>query len=162
VLNSICQNLEGTLDVMPDELFPPERVAEQSRRLAQALIMNTLALLKEQHLSATEWFSAGRQKYAAEWEDARGAGAYNLLSAIALNATAIGATLVSFAGDAKDATLKITGWPDPWFLTKLDLTIADTDPFWEALRTMIEYLGFHYQWQRENQDVILHVRQPGG
>jgi hypothetical protein len=59
--------------VIPDDLFPPEQVAQQSRRLAQALIMNTIALLKERHLSAMEWFSAGRQKYAAEWEDARGA-----------------------------------------------------------------------------------------
>jgi len=153
------QNLEGVVRLMPGDLFPPERVAEQSRRLAQALILNTLALLKERHLSATEWFSAGRQKYAAEWEDTRGAGAYNLLRAIAMNATAVGATVVSFSGDAADATLTITDWPDPWFLTKLDLTIVDTDPFWEALRTMIEYLGFHYQWQREHQDVILHVRQ---
>ena len=103
---------------MPDDLFPPELVAQQSCRLAQALIMNTLALLKERHLSATEWFSAGRQKYVEEWEEARGGGAYNLLSAIAMNARAIGATLVSFSGDAEDATLTITGWPDPWFLTK--------------------------------------------
>jgi hypothetical protein len=160
VQNDCGQNLETAVRLMPDDLFPPERVAEQSRRLAQALIMNTLALLKERHFSATEWFSAGRQKYAAEWEDARGAGAHNLLSAIAMNATAVGATVVSFTGDAADATLTITGWPDPWFLTKLDLTIADTDPFWEALRTMIEYLGFGYQWQREDQDVILHVTQP--
>jgi hypothetical protein len=144
---------------MLDDLFPPERVAQQSCRLAQVLIMNTLAWLKEHHLSATEWFSAGRQKYAEEWEDARGGGAYNLLSAIAMNARAIGAIPVSFTGDAEDATLTIMEWPDPWFLTKLDLTIADTDPLWEALRTMIEYLGFRYQWQREGQVVILHVRQ---
>ena len=148
--------------MMPDDLFPPARVAEQSRRLAQALIMNTLALLKEHQLSAKEWFSAGRQKYAAEWEDARSTGAHHLLSAIAMNATAVGATVVSLSGDAADATLTITGWPDPWFLTKLDLTIADTDPFWEALRTMIEYLGFGYQWQREEQNVILHVTQLAG
>src|SRR5262245_35201956 len=147
---------------MSDDLFPPEQVAQQSRRLAQALIMNTLALLKERHLSATEWFSAGRQKYAAEWEEARGGGAYNLLSVIAMNATAVGATVVSFSGDAADATLTITSWPDPWFLAKLDLTIADTDPFWEALRTMIEYLGFRYHWWREDQDVILQVRQAAG
>jgi hypothetical protein len=156
------QNLQGALNVMREDLFPPEHVAEQSRRLAQALIMNTLALLKEHHLSATQWFSAGRQKYAAEWEDARGAGAYNLLSAIAMNAIAVGATVVSFSGEAADARLTITNWPDPWFLTKLDLSLADTDPFWEALRTMIEYLGFEYQWQREEQSVILHVTQHAG
>src|SRR5262245_18048534 len=109
------QNLEGAVRLMPYDLFPSERVAEQSRRLAQALIMNTLALLKEHHLSATEWFSAGRQKYTADWEDSLGAGAYSLLSAIATNATAVGATVVSFTGDATDATLTITGWPDPWF-----------------------------------------------
>jgi hypothetical protein len=162
MLYEFGQNLEGAVSVMPDNLFPPERVAEQSRRLAQALIMNTLALLKEHHLSATEWFSAGRQKYAVEWEDARGAGAHNLLSAIALNATAVGATVVSFSGDAVEAILTITNWPDPWFLMKLDLTIADTDPFWEALRMMIEYLGFRYEWQREAQCVILHVTQRAG
>ena len=147
---------------MPDDLFPPEQVAAQSRRLAQALILTTLALLKEHPLSAREWFSAGRQKYAAEWEDARSTGAHHLLRAIAMNATAVGATVVSLSGDAADATLTITGWPDPWFLTKLDLTVADTDPFWEALRTMIEYLGFTYQWQRENQAVVLYVTQPVG
>jgi hypothetical protein len=164
ILALFCMIVAGAWKerVMPDDLFPPERVAEQSRRLAQALIMNTLALLKEHHLSAREWFSAGRQKYTAEWEEARGAGAYNLLRVIAMNATAVGATVVSFTGDAADATLTITDWPDPWFLTKLGLTIADTDPFWEALRTMIEYLGFEYQWQRENQCVILRVRQPAG
>ena len=147
---------------MPDDLFPLEQVAAQSRRLAQALILTTLALLKEHQLSAREWFSAGRQKYAAEWEDARSTGAHTLLSAIAMNATAVGATVISLSGDAADATLTIAGWPDPWFLTKLDLTVADTDPFWEALRTMIEYLGFTYQWQRENQAVVLYVTQPVG
>jgi len=158
----VGQHLEGAVHAMPDDRFPPEQVAAQSRRLAQVLILTTLALLKEHQRSAREWFSAGRQKYAAEWEDARSAGAHNLLSAIAMNATAVGATVVSLSGDAADATLTITGWPDPWFLTKLDLTMADTDPFWEALRTMIEYLGFQYQWQREGECVILHVRQPAG
>ena len=29
-------------------------------------------------------------------------------------------------------------------------------------KEMIEYLGFAYQWQREGQEVILHVKQSAG
>ncbi|HSH79927.1 MAG TPA: hypothetical protein VLA19_15480 [Herpetosiphonaceae bacterium] len=140
-------------------LFSAEEICQQSQQLAAALVISTIALLKDRQLSVTEWFSASRQKYAANWEDLREQGALAVLRVIALNSTVIGATVESLEGDTSAAELVITDWPSPWFLDTLGLSREDTDPFWESLRSMMEYLGYHYVWQRDDVRVRLRVHQ---
>lgn len=76
-----------------------------------------------------------------------------------MNSTVIGATVETLEGDSTAAELVLTGWPSPWFLDTLGLRREDTDPFWEYLRSMMEYLDYHYVMQRDDTRIRLQVRQ---
>jgi hypothetical protein len=138
---------------------PADEICQYSKQLATGLILGTIALLRDRQQSPVEWFSSIRQQFAANWEPLRGAVAFAMLRAIAINSTAIGAMVETLAGDTSAAELVITDWPPALFLDILGLTLEDVDSFWDALRPMMQHLNYSYEWQRDDVRVRLRVRQ---
>lgn len=82
-----------------------------------------------------------------------------MMTAFVLNPVSLGAQLVSLTGDATQAEATITGWRPPEMLDVLGLSLADLDPWWEALRVMPQYLGYHYTWTRNDTTVTFRLTQ---
>ena len=72
---------------------------------------------------------------------------------MALNAVSVGATLRSLSGDDRGAEVLVAGWPDDEFLDMLQLSREDGERQYNAFRPIMEYLGIHYEWRREEYAV---------
>ena len=55
----------------------------------------------------------------------------------------------------------IGGWPADEWLSEFGLTQQDTDPLWTIFHPIMDYLGIHYEWQRQGDGVLMTFTQAG-
>lgn len=143
---------------MSDEIkttFTPERIAEQAQGNATALCLATINYLRDHHLDVNEfWASVGRQ-FAPGWAEMQGRTTKDIAQAAALNMVSVGGTLQSLSGDDSQAEVVILGWPSEDDHTFFALDQTDTDPIWNIFQPIAEYLGLHYAWKRQGDEVTM-------
>jgi hypothetical protein len=110
-------------------------------------------LLKERGLDLDEYVAFHGRRFAPAWEELRGGPVVEVARLVALNAVSVGATLRSLSGDHRGAEVIVAGWPDDEFLDMLQLSREEGERQYNAFRPIMEYLGIHYEWRREEDAV---------
>jgi hypothetical protein len=143
---------------MADELkasFTPEKIAEQAQGNATALILVTIAYLRDQELAVDEYMAFAGRQLAPGWEDLQGQATKDIAEWVALNMVSMGGTLQSLSGGDSQAEVVIVGWPSEDLRTLLELDRADADPVWNIFQPIAEYLGLKFAWKRQEDEVTL-------
>jgi hypothetical protein len=133
--------------------FTPEEVLSQAQGNATAFILTTYAYLKERGLDLDKYVSFHGRRFALAWEELRGEPVVEVARLVALNAVSVGATLRSLSGDERGADVLVAGWPDEEFLDMLQLSREDGERQYNAFLPIMEHLGIHYEWRREDDAV---------
>lgn len=143
---------------MSDEMtttFTLERIAEQAGGNATALALATISYLRDHDLDVDEYFVYVGRRLAPTWEERQGQAPRDVAEAVALNAVSFGATVQSLSGDDSQAKLVVQDWPPEEMQALFPLDVADIDPIWDIYQPIAEYLGLHYDWKRQGNEVIV-------
>ena len=138
-----------------DMEFTPEDLLSQAQGNATAIALATIAYLKERGLAIDEYFEFVGQQFAPSWEELRGQPVADVARTAALNMVSVGGTLRSLQGNDTRAEVLIAEWPTDDDLSELRLTLSDSDPLWNIFLPIMEYLGIHYAWQRQDDGVMM-------
>ena len=133
--------------------FTPEEILSQAQGNATAFVLTTYAYFKERGLDIDEFVELHGRSFAPAWEELRGQPVSEVARLAALNAVSLGATLDSLSGDDRRAEVLVSGWPDDDFLEMLQLSREEGERQYNAFRPIMEYLGIHYEWRREEYGV---------
>jgi hypothetical protein len=133
--------------------FTSEEILSQAQGNATAFVLTTFVYLNERGLDIDEFVELHGRLFAPAWEELRGEPVVEAARLAALNAVSVGATLRSLSGDDTRAEVHVAGWPDDEFLEMLQLSREDGERQHNAFRPIMEHLGIHYEWQREEDDL---------
>ena len=136
-----------------DTTFTTEQVMQQAQGNANAVLLGTIAYLKDRHQSPDDWSASLGQRFAPSWESLKGHGAKEVARMAALNLASFGGTLRSLSGDESKAEAVIEGWPSSEWLEAFHITQSDADAMWGAFGPIGSALGLRFQWQREGDAV---------
>ncbi len=135
--------------------FSPEQLYEQAQGNATALVLGTVAFLKERGVDVGEWSADFGRRVAPGWEELRGQGAHGVMEIVALNFVSVGGSLQSLTGDDNQADAVFEGWPPQEMLDLFNLSQSAAEPFWESLRPIAQYLGFNCDLRRDGTRVTV-------
>ena len=133
--------------------FTPEEITSQAQGNATAFVLTTFAYLKERGLDLNEYVAFHGRRFAPAWEELRGGPVVEVARLAALNAVSVGGQLRLLSGDDRGAEVLVAGWPDDEFLGMLQLSREDGELQYNAFRPIMEHLGIHYEWRREEDAV---------
>jgi hypothetical protein len=133
--------------------FSSEELLSQAQGNATALALAAIAYLKDQNLSADEFFKFVGERFAPGWEELRGRSTEDVARTVALNMVSVGGSLRSLSGDDNHAEVLIAGWPANETLSELEVTQSESDALWHIFEPIMEYLGIRYAWQRQDEAV---------
>ena len=139
-------------DAMNTE-FSSEELLSQAQGNATALALAAIAYLKDQNLSADEFFKFVGERFAPGWKELRGRSTEDVARTVALNMVSVGGSLRSLSGDENQAEVLIGGWPASETLSELEVTQSESDALWHIFEPIMEYLGIRYAWQRQDEGV---------
>ncbi len=142
--------------------FTPEQLLQQAQGNATAFALTSMAYVREQHLSVDEYIAFIGRQFAPGWEQLRGQPVKDVARMAALNMVSVGGILQALSGDDTRAEVLIAGWPTDELLSELRLNHQDSDFFWMIFHPIMDYLGIHYEWQRQNDGVLMAFTQAGG
>ncbi len=138
--------------------FTPEQIAERGMDNWQHVLFGTIAYLKARGLSVEDWARFLGEQFAPGWGE--GYTARGFMEQAALNVVSAGAWPRSLTGNDDWAECVVGDWPPDGKLASqrfnhhFGLAQEDVDPFWEIFRPIAEYLGFDYEWHREDEDKL--------
>lgn len=121
--------------------FTNDELLEQAKGNATAIMLVTLAYLKQAGGSAADWTRFAATALAPGWTEAANFDAMQLGRVWALNFVSTGGAAQSLQGDAQRAELVVSDWPSGEFLTMLGLTREDADPFMELVPLLTGSVG---------------------
>ncbi len=133
--------------------FTTEQVLQQAQGNVNAVLLGTIAYLKDHHQSPDDWSASLGQRFAPSWESLKGHGAKEVARMAAFNLVSFGGTLRSLSGDESRAEAVIDGWPSSEWLESFYITLSDADAMWGAFEPIGTYLGLRFHWQREGNAV---------
>ena len=133
----------------------PEWTDEQklsgARGNALAMIVTTTVLLKRQGLSLEDWAHSAGELLAPGWDGLKGGSALDIAKVTAFNPVSLGGTLVSLAGDEKQATV-VFDFPIEEVANQFGSSIEDCDAFiTNAQKSIFAHLGIRFSSQRNGE-----------
>jgi hypothetical protein len=136
-----------------DTTFTTEQVLRQAQGNVNAVVLGTIAYLKDRHQSPDDWFASLGERFAPSWESLKDQGAKEVARMAAFNLVSFGGTLRSLSGDESKAEAVIEGWPSSERLEAFHITQSDADVIWGGFGPIGTSLGLRFQWQREGDAV---------
>ena len=123
---------------------------------ATAFVLTTFSFLEERGMAVEDFVDFFGRQFAPGWDELRDQPVVNLARSVASNAVSVGCTLGPLSGDETHAELLITGWPEAEELSSvLGLDPHAGDAMWDGFYPIMERLGIHYAWRREDGTVRL-------
>lgn len=144
-----------------DSEFTPEQLLQQAQLNATAFALTSMAYVREHHSAVDECVLFVGRRFAPGWEEFRGQPVKDVARMVALNVVSMGGTLQTLSGDNTRAELLIIGWPTDEMLSELGLTQRHSDSLYSIFQPIMDYLDIHYEWQRQNDRVLMVFTQVG-
>jgi hypothetical protein len=136
--------------------FTTEELLSGARGNATAFVLATIAYLRQRGLEVEDFVAFFGRQFAPGWDELRTEPVAAVAQSVARNAVSVGCTLGSISGDETRAEILITGWPDAEELSSLlGLEPNAGDAMWDSFFPIMEQLGIHYTWRREDGAVRL-------
>lgn len=133
-----------------------EELLDHAEENVTALILGTIAYLREQGLPVDGWVTYLGERVAPSWEEVKGQGARDVARLVALNVMAAGGDVHALSGDDNAAELQCS-WPDAEDLTFFDLTREDLDPFLDIYQPITAYLGLSHEAHRAGEQITVMI-----
>ncbi|CAN5297260.1 hypothetical protein BH18ACT10_BH18ACT10_01510 [soil metagenome] len=136
--------------------FTTEELLLQAQGNAAAFVLTTISYLKERGLTVEDFVEFFGSQFAPGWDELRGQPVLDIARTVAMNAVSVGCTLGSLSGDDARAELLIRGWPAAEDISRiLGLKRNAGDAMWDSFHPIMERIGIHYAWRREDGTVKL-------
>src|SRR4029079_8557999 len=133
-----------------DTAFSAEEICAQAQENVAALLLATMAYLREHGEAGDDWIGFLGRTFAPGWEYMRGRSALDIARAAARNHVSGGGQLVSLQGD-QDRAEAVIVWPGPDMLGFAGVSRYDINRIHNIFYPIAEYLGLHYSWQEERE-----------
>ena len=128
--------------------FENDKVLEQAFGNVNALILSTLAYLKEQGQAGSDWVRFIGNSLAPNWESMKGSGARDVASRAVLNMATGGAEPRSISGDETQSEAVIVYTTPQIMLDAFKMSQDEVDVFLDIFSPIAQYLGMTYSWER--------------
>jgi len=145
---------QAELDIVDHE--KTEELLDHAEENITALILGTVAYLKQNKLPVAEWVTFLGERVAPSWDEVKGQGAREVARLLALNITIAGGDIHALSGDDSRAELQCS-WPDAEDLSFFGLTRDDIDPITHVYQPVAAFLGLRYETRRDGEMVTITV-----
>ena len=136
-----------------NNIFTPEDILQQAQANFNAICLVVTAYLKEQGLSADEFWAFVGDQYAQGWQQITTA--KEVAYQAALNMASLGCKLNALTGDEKLAQAVLSVWPAEESLSYFGVTQEDAAHIWNVFKAITEPSGYTYTWYREGDKVTM-------
>ena len=132
---------------------------EQAQANAQALLLGTVAFLRDRGIETHAWATALGASFGRGWGEPRPWDAAEFLDAMLTNYRALGAEVLLARLEADRAEATLGPFPDPDLCALVGVTPAEADAFHDAPTAIAAPRGLKWRWARDGEDMHLLVER---
>ena len=140
--------------------YEPAELLEQAQANAQALLLGTVAFLRDRGIDGGAWAAALGASFGRGWGEPRPWEAAEFLDAMLTNYRALGAEVLAVRLGADLAEATLGPFPDPDLCALVGVAPALADAFHDAPAAIAASRGLAWRWVRDGEDVHLLVECP--
>jgi hypothetical protein len=141
--------------------YEAAELLEQAQANAQALLLGTVAFLRDQGIGGGEWAAALGESFGKGWGEPRPWEAAEFLDAMLTNYRALGAEVLAVRLGAELAEATLGPFPDPDLCALVGVAPGLADAFHDAPAAIAAPRGLLWRWVRDGADVHLLVERSG-
>jgi len=139
--------------------YRPEELLEQAQANAQALLLGTVAFLRDRGIDTHAWATALGASFGRGWGEPRPWDAAEFLDAMLTNYRALGAEVLVARLETERAEATLGPFPDPDLCALVGVAPAEADAFHGAPAAIAAPRGLAWRWVRDGEDVHLLVER---
>lgn len=139
--------------------YGPLELLEQAQANAQAVLLGTVAFLRDQKIDAALWAAALGASFGQGWGPPRPWDAAEFLDAMLTNYRALGAAVLTTRLGADSAEATLGPFPDPDLCALVGVAPTAADIFHNAPAEIATPRGLRWRWVRDGADVHLLVER---
>ena len=130
--------------------FSQEQLASQSKDNAEGWLLGTISYFASKDIGLEEWIDYVGKKFAIGWENIENKGAKNIAWWAALGWVSVGASLISFSGDAARAEAELE-FPGAEAAELWNIKAPDAHKLNRVFFPIAAQVGLKFDWQSEGQ-----------
>ncbi|CAA9535221.1 MAG: hypothetical protein AVDCRST_MAG59-165 [uncultured Thermomicrobiales bacterium] len=142
--------------------YEAAELLEQAQANAQALLLGTVAFLRDQGIGGGAWAAALGESFGKGWGEPRPWEAAEFLDAMLTNYRALGAEVLAVRLGAELAEATLGPFPDPDLCALVGVAPGLADAFHDAPAAIAAPRGLLWRWVRDGADMHLLVERAEG
>ena len=139
--------------------YEPAELLEQAQANSQAVLLGTVAFLRDEGIDAGAWATALGGSFGRGWGEPRRWEAAEFLDAMLTNYRALGAEVLAVRLGADLAEATLGPFPDPDLCALVGVAPAEADVFHDAPAAIATPRDLVWRWVRDGEDVHLLVER---